>query len=125
MTSFWNLPGTVTLTVALYMPSLHALASVDKNLKHLAGMATRDIIDDFLGSDFDVQCLGDLIADEFVDKRMLDKICRLHLGRPSEGIDKEVLFWIEARLHLGLLPSEFAGHPRPITVRLNHVQSYL
>ena len=34
---------------------------------------------------------------------MLDKICRFHLGQPSEGIDKEVLFWIEAQLHLGLL----------------------
>ena len=103
MTSFGSLPGTVTLTVALYLPSLHALASVDTNLRHLVGCATRDIIDDFLGSDFDVQCLGDLIADEFVSKRMLDKICRLHLGQPSEGIDKEVLFWFEAQLHLGLL----------------------
>ena len=103
MTSFRNLPETVTLTLALYLPSLHALASVDKNLRHLVGCATRDIIDDFLGSDFDVQCLGDLIANEFVDKRMLDKICRLHLGQPSEGIDKEVLFWFEAQLHLGLL----------------------
>ena len=103
MTSFGALPGTVTLTVALYLPSLHALATVDKNLKHLVGCATRDIIDDFLVSDFDVQCLGDLIADEFVSKPMLDKICRFHLGQPSEGIDKEVLFWFEAQLHLGLL----------------------
>ena len=103
MTSFWNLPGTVTLTVALYMPSLHALASVCQNLRHLVGSARRDIIDDFLCSDLDVHCLGDPSADEFVSKPMLDQICRFHRRQPSEGIDKEVLFWIEAQLHLGLL----------------------
>ena len=103
MTSFGDLPGTVTLTVALYMPSLHALASVDKNLRHLVGWAKRDTIDDFLCSDFDVHCLGDFVANEFASRPMLDKICRLHFGQPSEGIDKEVLFWFEAQLHLCLL----------------------
>ena len=101
--SSWNLPGTVTFTVALYMPSLHALASVGKNLKHLVGSARRDIIDDFLCSDFDVHCLGDLFANESVSKHRLDKLCRLRLGQPSDGIEKEVLFWYEAQLHLGLL----------------------
>ena len=101
--SSWNLPGTVTFTVALYMPSLHALASVDTNLTHLVGWAKRYIIDDFLCSDFDVHCLGDFVANENVRKPILDKICRLHLGQPSEGIQKEVLFWYEAQLHLGLL----------------------
>ena len=101
--SSWNLPGTVTFTVALYMPSLHALASVDTNLTHLVGWAKRYIIDDFLCSDFDVHCLGDLFANESVSKHRLDKLCRLRLGQPSEGIDKELLFWCEAQLNLGLL----------------------
>ena len=103
MTSFRALPGTVTLTVSLYLPSLHALASVDKNLRHLVGCAKSYIIDYFLCSDFDVHCLGDFVANEFVSRPMLDRICRLHLGQPSEGIDEEVLFWFEAQLHLGLL----------------------
>ena len=103
MTSFRNLPETVTFTLALYLPSLHALASVDKKLRHVAGWATRDIIDDFLCSDFDVHCLRDFVGNEFVSKPTLDKICRRHLGEPSESIDHEVLFWVEAQLHLGLL----------------------
>ena len=103
MTFFRMLPETVTLAVALYMPSLRALASVDKNLSHVVGRATRDIIDAFLCSDFDVHCLRDFVGIEFVGKPMLDKICRLHLGQPSEGIDKEVLFWFDAQLHVGLL----------------------
>ena len=101
--SSWNLPGTVTLTVALYIPSLHVLASVDTNLKHVVGCATRYIIDGFLCSNFDVHCLGDLFANESVSKHRLDKLCRLRLGQPSDGIEKEVLFWYEAQLHLGLL----------------------
>ena len=105
MTSFRNLPETVTFTVALYMPELHALASVDKKLSEVAAWATRDIIDDFLGSDFDVHCLRDFVGNEFVSKPTLDKICRRHLGVPSESIDHEVLFWVEAQLHLGLLCS--------------------
>ena len=103
MTSFRNLPETVTFTVALYMPALHALASVDKKLSDVAAWATRDIIDDFLGSDFDVHCLRDFVGNEFVSKPTLDKICRRHLGEPSESIDQEVVFWVEAQLHLGLL----------------------
>ena len=105
MTSFRNLPETVTFTLALYLPSLHALASVDKKLRHVAGWATRDITDDFLCSDFDVYCLGNFVGIEFVSKFTLDKICRRHLGVPSESIDHEVLFWMEAQLHLGLLCS--------------------
>ena len=101
--SSWNLPGTVTLTVALYIPSLHVLASVDTNLKHFVGCAKRYIIDGFLCSNFDVHCLGDLFANESVSKHRLDKLCRLRLGQPSDGIEKEVLFWYEAQLHLGLL----------------------
>ena len=103
MTSFRNLPETVTLAVALYMPSLRALASVDKNLRYIVGWAKRDIIDAFLCSDFDVHSLRDFVGNEFVIKPMLDKICRLHLGHPSDGIDKEVLFWFAAQLHVGLL----------------------
>ena len=103
MTSFRNLPETVTLTVALYMPSLRALASVDKNLRYVVGWAKRDIIDAFLCSDFDVHCLRDFVGIEFVGKPMLDKICRVHLGHPSEGIAREVLFWFDAQLHIGLL----------------------
>ena len=90
--SFWNVPETGSLNVALYLPSWHALASVDKHLRHLVGWAKRDIIDDFLCSDFDVHCLGDFVANEFSGRPMLDKLCRLHFGQPSEGIDKEVLF---------------------------------
>ena len=76
MTSFRNLPETVTFTLALYLPSLHALASVDKKLRHVAGWATRDITDDFLFSDFDVYCLGNFVGIEFVSKFTLDKIWR-------------------------------------------------
>ena len=101
--SSWNLPRTVTSTVALYIPSLHVLASVDTNLKHFVGCAKRYIIDGFLCSNFDVHCLGDLFANESVSKHRLDKLCRLRLGQPSDGIEKEVLFWYEAQLHLGLL----------------------
>ena len=90
MTSFRNLPETGSLNVALYLPSLHALASVDKNLRHLVGWAKRDIIDDFLCSDFDVHCLGDFVANQFASRPMLDKICRLHFGQASEGIDSSL-----------------------------------
>ena len=92
-------------TPALYLLSLHALASVDEKLRHVAGWAPRDITDDFLFSDFDVYCLGNFVGIEFVSKFTLDKICRRHLGVPSESIDHEVLFWMEAQLHLGLLCS--------------------
>ena len=101
--SSWNLPGTVTLTVALYIPSLHVLASVDTNWKHIVGCAKRYLIECFLCSNFDVHCLGDLFANESVSKHRLDKLCRLRFGKPSEGIEREVLFWYEAQLHLGLL----------------------
>ena len=86
--SSWNLPGTVTLTVAPYIPSVHALASVDTNLTHLVGCAKRYIIDGFLRSNFDVHCLRDLFANESVSKHRLDKICRFRFGEPSEGIEK-------------------------------------
>ena len=99
----WNLPRTVTSTVALYIPALHVMATVDRHWKHIVGCAKRDLIECFLCSNFDVHCLGDLFAMENVRKPILDKICRLHLGQPSEGIQKEVLFWYEAQLHLGLL----------------------
>ena len=99
----WNLQRTVTSTVALYIPALHAMATVDRHWKHIVGCAKRDLIECFLCSNFDVHCLGDLFAMENVRKPILDKICRLHLGQPSEGIQKEVLFWYEAQLHLGLL----------------------
>ena len=101
--SSWNLPRTVTLTVALYISSLHVLASVDTNWKHIVGCAKRYLIACFLSSTFDVHCLCDFFANENVRKPILVKISRLHLGQPSEGIDKEVLFWFEAQLHLGLL----------------------
>ena len=54
MTSFRNLPETVTFTLALYLPALHALASVDKKLRHVAGWATRDIIDDFAATSMSI-----------------------------------------------------------------------
>ena len=103
MTSFRNLPETGSLNVALYMSSLRYVASVDKNLSLVVGWAKRYIIDAFLCSDFDVHCLCDGVGNEFVGKPMLDLICRLHLGQPSEGIDKEVLFWFDTQLHVGLL----------------------
>ena len=99
----WNLPRTVTSTVALYIPALHVMTTVDRHWKHIVGCAKRDLIECFLCSNFDVHCLGDLFAMENVRKPILDKICRLHLGQLSEGIQKEVLFWYEAQLHLGLL----------------------
>ena len=102
MTSSWNLPGTVTLTVALYIPSLHALATVDSNWKHIVGFANRYIIDSFLCTNFDVRCLGDLFANESVMKYRLDRLCRSRLGEPSEAIPPAVLFWFEAQLHMGL-----------------------
>ena len=102
MTSFRNLPETGSLNVALYMSSLRDVASVDKNLSLVVGWAKRYIIDAFLCSDFDVYCLCDGVGNEFVGKPMLDLICRLHLGQPSEGIDKEVLFWFDTQLHVGL-----------------------
>ena len=105
MTSFRNLPETGSLNVALYMSSLRYVASVDKNLSLVVGWAKRYIIDAFLCSDFDVHCLCDFVGNEFVSKPTLDKICRRHLGEPSESIDHEVLFWMEAQLHLGLLCS--------------------
>ena len=93
--SSWDLSGSVTLIVALYIPSLHVLASVDTNWKHIIGCATRYIIDGFLCSNFEVHCLGDLFANESVSKHRLDKICRFRLGQPSDGIEEEVLFWYE------------------------------
>ena len=33
----------------------------------------------------------------------MDKLCRLRLGRASDDVEKEVLLWYEAQLHLGLL----------------------
>ena len=101
--SFSKLPETITFTVALYIPSLHVLASVDASWKHFVGCAKRYIIDGFLCSNFDVHCLGDLFANESVRKHRLDKFCRLRLGQPSDDVEKEVLFWYEAQLHLGLL----------------------
>ena len=99
----WNLPRTVTSTVVLYIPSLHVLATVDTNWKHIVGCAKRYLIECFLCSNFDVHCLGDLFANESVSKHRLDKLCRLRFGQTSEGLVKEVLFWYEAQLHLGLL----------------------
>ena len=105
MTSSWNLPGTVTLTVALYIPSLHVLATVDTNWKHIVGCANRYIIDSFLCTNFDVRCLGDLFANEGVMMYRLDKLCRARLGEPSEAIPSAVLFWFQAQLHIGLFCS--------------------
>ena len=99
----WNLPKTVTSRVAVYIPALHVMATVDRHWKHIVGCAKRNIIQCFLCSSFDVHCLRDLIAMEDVRKPILDKICRSHLRQPSGGIPNEVLFWYEAQLHLGLL----------------------
>ena len=103
--STWHLPTAVTLTVALYIPSFHILASVDSNWKHIVGCADRYVIECFLGSNFDVRCLGDLFANESVMKYRLDRLCRARLGEPSEAIPPAVLFWFEAQLHIGLFCS--------------------
>ena len=89
MTSSWNLPGTVTLTVALYIPSLHVLATVDTNWKHIVGCANRYIIDSFLCTNFAVRCLGDLFANEGVMMYRLDKLFRARLGEPSEACSED------------------------------------
>ena len=68
MTPFRILPETVTFTLALYLLSLYALASVDEKLRHVAAWAPRDITDVFLFSDFDVYCLGNSVGIEFVSK---------------------------------------------------------
>ena len=103
--STWHLPTAVTLTVALYIPSFHILASVDSNWQHIVGCADRYVIECFLGSNFDVRCLGDLFANESVMKYRLDRLCRARLGEPSEAIPPAVLFWFEAQLHIGLFCS--------------------
>ena len=100
--STWHLPTAVTLTVALYIPSFHILASVDSNWQHIVGCADRYVIECFLCSNFDVRCLGDLFANESVMKYRLDRLCRLRLGEPSKAIATAVLFWCEAQLHIGL-----------------------
>ena len=100
-----HLPTSVTLTVALYIPSFYILASVDSNWKHIVGCADRYVIECFLGSNFDVRCLGDLFANESVMKYRLDRLCRLRLGEPSKAIATAVLFWCEAQLHIGLFCS--------------------
>ena len=100
-----HLPTSVTLTVALYIPSFYILASVDSNWKHIVGCADRYVIECFLGSNFDVRCLGDLFANESVMKYRLDRLCRSRLGEPSEAIPPAVLFWFEAQLHIGLFCS--------------------
>ena len=103
--STWHLPTAVTLTVALYIPSFHILASVDSNWQRIVGCADRYAIDCFLCSNFDVRCLGDLFANESVMKYRLDRLCRLRLGEPSKAIATAVLFWCEAQLHIGLFCS--------------------
>ena len=100
--STWHLPTAVTLAVALYIPSFHILASVDSNWQHIVGCADRYVIECFLGSNFDVRCLGDLFANESVMKYRLDRLCRLRFGEPSKAIATAVLFWCEAQLHIGL-----------------------
>ena len=97
-----HLPTSVTLTVALYIQSFYILASVDSNWKHIVGCADPYVIECFLGSNFDVRCLGDLFANESVMKYRLDRLCRLRLGEPSKAIATAVLFWCEAQLHIGL-----------------------
>ena len=90
--STWHLPTAVTLTVVLYIPSFHILASVDSNWQHIVGCADRYVIECFLGSNFDVRCLGDLFANESVMKYRLDRLCHARLGEPSEAIPPAVLF---------------------------------
>ena len=101
--SFAKLPETTISDVCLFHPSLYVLATVDARWNQVVGCAKRQIIDAFLCSDFDVHCLGDLFSIESVRKHRLDKLCRLRLGRASDDVEREVLFWYEAQLHLGLL----------------------
>ena len=97
--SFSKLPETTTFAVALFLPTLHVLATVDASWNQLVGCAKRHIIHCFLCSDFDVHCLGDLFSTESVRKHRLDKFCCLRLGQASDDVEKEVLFWYEAQLH--------------------------
>ena len=101
--SFSKLPETTISDVALFHPSLYVLATVDARWNQVVGCAKRQIIDAFLCSDFDVHSLGDLFSNESVRKHRLDKLCRLRLGRASDDVEREVLFWYEAQLRLGLL----------------------
>ena len=101
--SFSKLPETTSSDVALFLPSLHVLATVDARWNEVVGCAKRLIIHCFLCSDFDVHSLGHLFSTESVRKHRLDKLCQLSLGQASDDVEKEVLFWYEAQLHLGLL----------------------
>ena len=101
--SFSKLAATTTSDVALFLPSLHVLASVDARWNEVVGCARRRLIHCFLCSDFDCHCLGDLFSSESVRKQRLDKLCQLSLSASSDDVEKEVLFWYEAQLHLGLL----------------------